>query len=123
MQETRNSSKFTGICGRGRGSHRRCFIKKDVFKNFSKFRGKTLRQNLVFDEVVGLRPVTLLKKRLWHKCFPVNFAKFLRTPFLQDTFGRLLLDVSCDYCLIHNMTFSYQEMSDKKDLKFSYKLY
>ena len=26
------------------------------------------------------RPATLLKKRLWHSCFPVNFAKFLRTP-------------------------------------------
>ena len=24
-------------------------------------------------------------------CFPVNFAKFLRTPFLQNTSGRLLL--------------------------------
>ena len=23
------------------------------------------------------QPTTLLKKRLWHKCFPVNFAKFL----------------------------------------------
>ena len=22
---------------------------------------------------------------LWHRCFPVNFAKFLRTPFLQNT--------------------------------------
>ena len=22
---------------------------------------------------------TLLKKKLWHRCFPVNFAKFLRT--------------------------------------------
>ena len=37
------------------------------------------------------RPATLLKKRLWHGCFPVNFAKFLRTPFLQNTSGRLLL--------------------------------
>ena len=27
----------------------------------------------------------LLKKRLWHSCFPVNFAKFLRTPFSQST--------------------------------------
>ena len=34
---------------------------------------------------------TLLKTRLWHKCFQVNFAKFLRTPFLQDTSGRLLV--------------------------------
>ena len=24
---------------------------------------------------------TLLKKRLWHRCFPVNFAKFLRRSF------------------------------------------
>ena len=33
------------------------------------------------------RPATLLKKRLWHRCFPVNSAKFLRTPFLQNTSG------------------------------------
>ena len=33
---------------------------------------------------------TLLKKRLWHRCFPVNFAKFSRAPFLQNTSGRLL---------------------------------
>ena len=39
----------------------------------------------------GLRPATLLKKSLWHRCFPMNFAKFLGTPFLQNTFGRLLL--------------------------------
>ena len=33
----------------------------------------------------------LLKQRLWHRSFPVIFAKFLRTPFLQNTSGRLLL--------------------------------
>ena len=33
----------------------------------------------------------LLKKRLCHRCFPVNFVKFLRTSFLQNTSGRLLL--------------------------------
>ena len=32
-----------------------------------------------------------LKKRLWHRCFPVNVAKFLRTPFLQNISRRLLL--------------------------------
>ena len=36
-------------------------------------------------------PATLLKKRLWHRCFPVSFVKFLRTPFLRNAFGRLLL--------------------------------
>ena len=29
-----------------------------------------------------LRPPTLLKKRIWRRWFPVNFTKFLRTPFL-----------------------------------------
>ena len=30
-------------------------------------------------------------RRLWHRFFPVYFAKFLRTPFLQSTSGWLLL--------------------------------
>ena len=38
---------------------------------------------------------TLLKKRPWHRCFPVNFAKFLRTLFLQNTSGWLLLYLPC----------------------------
>ena len=42
-------------------------------------------------QALGLRPATLLKKRLWLKCFPVNFAKFLRAPFLHNTSGWLLL--------------------------------
>ena len=37
-----------------------------------------------FNKVAG-RPATLLKKRLWHRYFPVNFAKFLRKLFLQNT--------------------------------------
>ena len=28
--------------------------------------------------------VSFLKKRLWHRCFPVNFAKFLRTHFVTE---------------------------------------
>ena len=43
------------------------------------------------NKVADLRPATLFKKRLWHRCFPANSAKFLRTLFLQNTFGRLLL--------------------------------
>ena len=29
-------------------------------------------------------PCSFIKKRLWHRCFPENFAKFLRIPFLQN---------------------------------------
>ena len=38
-----------------------------------------------FKKIASLRPVTLLKKGLWHRCFPVDFAKLLRTPFLQNS--------------------------------------
>ena len=38
---------------------------------------------------------TLLKKRHWHRCFLVNSAKFLRTPFLQDTSGHHLTKFEC----------------------------
>ena len=74
-----------------RNSQRRCSVRKGVLRNFTKFTGKHLCQSLFFNKVAGLRPATLLKKRLRHRCFPVNFAKFLRTPFLQNTSGRLLL--------------------------------
>ena len=35
--------------------------------------------------------VSACRKRLWHRCFPVNVLKFLRALFLKNTFGRLLL--------------------------------
>ena len=56
-----------------------------ALKNFTKFPGKPLCQSLFFNKLAVLRPATLLKKRLWHKFFPVNFAKFLRITFLQNT--------------------------------------
>ena len=74
-----------------RSSHRRCFVRKGVLRNFAKFTGKHLCQSLFFNKVADLRSANLLKKRLWHRCFPVNFAKFLRIPFLQNTSWRLLL--------------------------------
>ena len=36
-------------------------------------------------------PATSLQKTLWHRCFPVNFAKFLRTPFFTEHLWWLLL--------------------------------
>ena len=76
-----------------RSSHRRCSVRKGVLRNFGKFTEKYLCQRLFFNKVAGLKPATLLKNRFWHRCFPVSFAKFLRTPFLQNTSGQLLLSV------------------------------
>ena len=66
-----------------RSSYQRCSMKKGVLTNLTKFTGKHLCQSLFF-----------IKKRLWHRCFSVNFVKFLRTPFLQNPSGRLLLKLS-----------------------------
>ena len=60
------------------------FSKKGVLKKFHKFHLKTPALEPYFNRVSGLRAVTLLKKRLQHRCFQVNFMKFLRTPFLQN---------------------------------------
>ena len=65
------------------------FAKKNVLKNFTKFTGKHFSQ---FSFVIFLNIQPLLNKRLWHRCFLVNFAKFLRTTFLQNTSGQLLLE-------------------------------
>ena len=74
-----------------RSSHPRCFIKKGVLKNFAKFTRKFLCPSLFYNKIAGL--ATLLKKRLWHS-FPVNFAKFLRIPILENICERLLLKKS-----------------------------
>ena len=47
---------------------------------------KRVAQNFLWIILIWLK-----KKRLRHRCFPVNFAKFLRTSFLQNTSGRLRL--------------------------------
>ena len=71
-------------------------MKKGVLRNFTKFTGKHLRQSPFFNKV-GSSKATLLKTRLWHRCFPLNFTEFLRTPFVQNTFGWLLLTVPRKY--------------------------
>ena len=59
------------------------FCKKAVLNNFTKLTRKHLCQSFFFYK----RPVTSFKKLPWHICFPINFVKFLRTPFLQNTSG------------------------------------
>ena len=68
------------------------FCEKGVLGNFAKFTRRHLCQSLFFNKFAGGRPpANLLKKRLWHRCLLVNFAKFPRTPFSQNTSGRLIL--------------------------------
>ena len=60
-----------------RSSRSEVFCKKGVLENFFKFRKTPVPELPV--------PTTSLKKRLWHRCFPLNLAKFSRTFFFDRT--------------------------------------
>ena len=51
-------------------------------------------------KTVGLT-CNFIKKRLWHKCLPVNFAKFLRTPIFIEHLWWLLLPEYFDEKITH----------------------
>ena len=70
-----------------RSSRPEVFFKKDFLRNFA----EQLRWSLFFNKVAGLRPATLLKKRLWRRCFSLNFMKYLRTPLFIKHLWWLLL--------------------------------
>ena len=78
-----------------RNSHLELLFKEGILSNFAKFTGKRLcrssHRRCSINKALGLRPATLLKKRVWLRCFPVNFAKFPRTPFITKHFRWLIL--------------------------------
>ena len=80
----KSASRYCVHCLIGKSSLPKVFHEKGGLRNFVKFTGNHLRQRFFFNKVAGLSPATLSKKRLWHRCFPVNFTKFLRAPFLQN---------------------------------------
>ena len=102
------------------------FCKKGVLRNFAKFTGKHLCQSLFFNKVAGLRSTTLLKKGLWHKCFPVNFVKFLSTRTWKKRFLPPKIDkLTFAYVQTHNsFESSHRQNQDKyfTGIKYSYAL-
>ena len=83
-----------------RSSHQRCSMKKRCSQKFLKIHRKQMCLSLFFNTAAGLRTATLLKKRLWQRWFPVNFAEFLRTPFLNNNPRRLLLSIWLPKCQV-----------------------
>ena len=79
------------------------FYKKGALKNVARFTRKHFCGSLFFNEVATVRSATLLKKRLWHRLFPVIFEKFLRIPILKNICKQLLLQFL--YALIASENF------------------
>ena len=86
--------KFSGK----RSSRSEVFYNKSILKNFANFTGKHLCQSLFFNKKKDLRPANLLKKRLWHRYFPVNFGIFLRTPFFTEHLQTTASEEKEDVC-------------------------
>ena len=64
---------------KSRSSRSQIFFKIGVLKNFAPV------LESIIDKVAGLKACNFIKKRLQYRCLPVKFAKFYRTPFLQNT--------------------------------------
>ena len=98
--------RWNALAANSEAVAQKCSVKK-VFLEISQNSQENNRgQSLSCNKVAGpacnfikketlARPSTLLKKRLWHRCFPVNFEKFLRTPFLIEHLWWLLLLLLC----------------------------
>ena len=70
----------------------RCSVKK-VFSEVWQNSQKNTCARVSFLIKMQAPPVALLKNRLWHRCFPVSFVKFLRTPFYTEHLWWLLLKI------------------------------
>ena len=70
------------------------FYKKAVLKNFAIFTRKTAVLEFLFNKVAGLHACNFIKKRHENRYFPVNIAKFFRTPTLKNICEWLLLIMS-----------------------------
>ena len=67
-----------------------------------------------------------LKKRLWHRCFPVNFVKFLRTPFfIKHLWWLLLLEALSVLQLLKFLSRLFDDAAKKLDnkAKVNFKVY
>ena len=86
-------------------------MKKGVLRNFSKFTGKYLCQSFFYNEAASLRP--------WHRCFLVNFEKFLRTPFLQNSSGRLFLPQETNHWTLLPSNKDFYEVKDLHEVAYA----
>ena len=74
-----------------------------------------------------MKPAILLKRRLWHKCFPMNFPKFIRSSFSKKHLLWLLLHIGYKiyrktYEEENTKYFSHAIFCNLNHCQFSYKI-
>ena len=73
-----------------RSSHRRCSVRKGVFRNFAKFTGKHLCQSLFFNKVAGLA-CNFIKKETLAQVFSCEFCEISKNTFFTEHLRWLLV--------------------------------
>ena len=90
-----------------RSSRPEVFCRKGVLKSFTNSQESTCARVSFLIKLrawgkpkVKVNTFNFITKRIWHRCFHVNFARFLRTAFLQNTSEWLLLTIAFDVCAL-----------------------
>ena len=79
-----------------RSSRSEVFCKKIFLKNLQ-ISQENICTRVPFFIKLQAWPATLLKKDLWHRCFSVKFAKFLRTSFFMEHLRWLHLSIQKEF--------------------------
>ena len=104
-----STNKYYAINKQLISNHQTVSYEKGVLKNLAKLTGKHLRHSHFLNKVAVLKSTTLLKRRLRHRCFSVNVAKSLRTPFLQNTSSNFFCSLTMESLLSLIHVFYYKK--------------
>ena len=63
----------------------KCSVKKGLLEILQNLQDNACARVSFFIQLQAEPAITLFKKRLWHRCFPLKFAKFLRQPVFYRT--------------------------------------
>ena len=69
-------------------------LRKKLFLKIWQYSQETGLESIL-NNAAGFQACSVIKKRLQRRCFPVNIAKFLRTPILKNICERLILGAYC----------------------------
>ena len=77
----KEKNQFRVVQNSTKAAVRRCFSKQ-VFLKISQYSQENICVRVFFNTVADLKTCNIIEKRLQHRYFPVNIAKFLRIAFL-----------------------------------------
>ena len=67
-----------------------------IHRNITKFTGKHLCRSLFLNKLAGFRPATVLKERLWHRCFPEHL-RMTASNIRLEILSHFTSFLSCDF--------------------------